>query len=93
MSVNNQIIEDNRNLYDSIDNTYPSAERVSITTEVINNIKCHWFEPENPKSDELVIYIHGGGYAIGSFQSHKAMVSHFANLCFSTRKTLSKWIE
>ncbi|MDR4953630.1 alpha/beta hydrolase [Chryseobacterium sp. ES2] len=78
MGINSQIIEDNRTLYDSIGNTYPAAEGVTITTEIINNITCYWFEPENSKSNELVFYIHGGGYAIGSFQSHKAMVSHFA---------------
>lgn len=79
MSINNQIIEENRALYDSVGNIYPANESVTITTETINNISCHWLTPSNPKTNELVIYVHGGGYAIGSFQSHKAMVSHFAS--------------
>jgi acetyl esterase/lipase len=79
MSINNQIIEENRALYDSVGAIYPSMETVTVTEETINNINCHWFKPENPKSNELVIYIHGGGYAIGSIRSHKAMVSHFAD--------------
>ncbi|MCO5260708.1 MAG: alpha/beta hydrolase [Crocinitomicaceae bacterium] len=79
MSINNQIIEENRALYDSVGNIYPANENVTITSETINNITCHWLKPKNPKANELVIYVHGGGYAIGSFQSHKAMVSHFAN--------------
>lgn len=78
MSLNNQIIEDNRALYDSIGAMYPAHESVSHKEETINNIKCHWLTPNNPKNNELVIYIHGGGYAIGSIRSHKAMVSHFA---------------
>jgi epsilon-lactone hydrolase len=79
MNINNQIIEDNRILYDTVGNIYPPHDKVAIRTETIQNITCHWFTPENPKQQELIIYIHGGGYAIGSFQSHKAMVSHFAN--------------
>ncbi|WP_337045217.1 alpha/beta hydrolase fold domain-containing protein [Emticicia sp. 17c] len=78
MSINNQIIEENRALYDSVGDFYPTHEAVAITKETINNIVCHWFTPTNSKPNELVIYVHGGGYAIGSFQSHKAMVSHFA---------------
>lgn len=79
MSINNQIIEENRALYDSVGNLYPAHEDVTITKQVINDITCHWFKPKNSKSNELVIYVHGGGYAIGSFQSHCAMVSHFAD--------------
>lgn len=79
MSINGQLIEENRTLYDSIGNIYPTKENVSVTEETINNIICHWFKPENPIPNELVIYIHGGGYAIGSIFSHKAMVSHFAD--------------
>ena len=78
MSVNIQLIEENRTLYDSVGNIYPVAEGVSITGERINNIQCYWFRPQNSKPNELVIYVHGGGYCIGSIRSHKAMVSHFA---------------
>lgn len=79
MNTNNQIIEDNRALYDNVGNIYSSHEAVTITKEVIKDITCHWFKPKNSKNYELVIYVHGGGYAIGSVKSHKAMVSHFAN--------------
>lgn len=79
MSINHKIIEENRSLYDSIGSIYPAHQTVNITKEIINGITCHWLKPENNKTSELVIYVHGGGYAIGSFQSHKAMVSHFAS--------------
>lgn len=77
MSINKQLIEENRAFYDSIGNIYPVAEGVAITEEAINNIECYWFNPENAKPNELVVYVHGGGYCIGSIRSHKAMVSHF----------------
>ncbi|MBS1739454.1 MAG: alpha/beta hydrolase fold domain-containing protein [Bacteroidetes bacterium] len=78
MSTNSNLIEENRALYDSIGNLYPVADGVEIWEETIVNIKCHWLQPKGAKTDELVIYVHGGGYAIGSFKSHKAMVTHFA---------------
>jgi epsilon-lactone hydrolase len=78
MSNNNQIIEENRALYDGIGSIYPVAEGVVITEDTINNMECYWFNPENAKPNELVVYVHGGGYCVGSIRSHKAMVSHFA---------------
>lgn len=79
MSINNQIIEENRALYDSVGSIYLAHDAVTVSKEIINGITCYWFKPKNCKNNALVLYIHGGGYAIGSFQSHKAMVSHFAN--------------
>lgn len=76
MSIDKQIIEENRAFYDNIGNIYPVAEGVAITEETINNMECYWFNPENAKPNELVVYVHGGGYCIGSIRSHKAMVSH-----------------
>lgn len=78
MSVNNQIIEENRALYDGVGNIYPAHNAVTISKEIINDIVCHWFKPKNAKANKLAIYVHGGGYAIGSINSHQAMVSHFA---------------
>lgn len=79
MSENSPTIEETRAFYDSMGNAYPAAEHVTVTQETINNLTCHWFQPENAKPNELVIYVHGGGYAIGSLQSHKAMVTHFVD--------------
>lgn len=78
MNINHQLIKEHRELYDGIGGIYPAAEDVAISEETINNITCYWFQPENVRLSELVLYVHGGGYCIGSIRSHKAMVSHFA---------------
>ena len=44
MSINKQLIEENRAFYDSIGNIYPVAEGVAITEEAINNIECYWLQ-------------------------------------------------
>ncbi|CEF63320.1 Alpha/beta hydrolase fold-3 domain-containing protein [Strongyloides ratti] len=37
---------------------------INIKNEKINNVKCRIYEPKEKKSNRLIIYIHGGGWAI-----------------------------
>ncbi len=77
-SVDSQLLE-GRAFFDSLGNSYPVAESVEVRQEHVADVSCYWFTPENPLQDKLIIYLHGGAFCWGSIQSHKAMVSHFAN--------------
>jgi epsilon-lactone hydrolase len=57
---------------------YDYKPTVSITPVMIEGVKCFWFTPENPSPDRIIIYLHGGGFAMGSFNTHGRMASHFA---------------
>lgn len=74
INIDLEKIKADRIMFDGIGNIYPATKSVNVIAEKIRGIECYWFNPENPKSNELIIYFHGGGYAIGSIQSHKAMV-------------------
>lgn len=68
-----------RKLFDTnLGNNYPPADNVTQTPEMIAGISCYWYHPVQPHSRELIVYLHGGGYALGSHRSHGAMVSHIA---------------
>jgi len=58
---------------------YPVAKNVVIENIVIANVRCTWHTPATAIDDEVVIYIHGGGFIYGSVNSHAAMVSHIAH--------------
>ena len=73
-----QEIKTRRNDFNQLGNIYPLAEKVSIENTSIEGITCYWFTPENVTTDTVILYLHGGAFVLGSIESHKAMVSHFA---------------
>ena len=57
---------------------YPFAKNVVIENTSIAAFRCAWLVPDTAVDDEVVMYIHGGGFIYGSVNSHAAMVSHIA---------------
>ncbi|AEW00050.1 hypothetical protein A4D02_29065 [Niastella koreensis] len=57
---------------------YPVARHVVIENTSIANVRCAWVIPATAVADEVVMYIHGGGFIYGSVNSHAALVSHIA---------------
>lgn len=43
----------------------------------IDNLYAEWILPPNTGKDKVILYFHGGGYAIGSCLAHRAIVSKF----------------
>jgi epsilon-lactone hydrolase len=44
----------------------------------VPGIPAEWLIPGNAVDDRAILYLHGGGYVIGSINSHRAMVSQLA---------------
>ena len=76
--MDNKIIE-TRLGFENLGKIYDKADNVTIYKEVIEHVDCYWFK-NNKKlnTDKIVIYLHGGGFVLGSIQSHQALVSHLA---------------
>jgi acetyl esterase/lipase len=51
---------------------------VSVETDKINGLHAEWLTPKDRVDDKLLLYLHGGGYAIGGCDMHRQMVSHIA---------------
>jgi monoterpene epsilon-lactone hydrolase len=67
-----------RETYEQKPHPYDYEPTVSITQEIIEGRNCYWFTPEDPAPREMTIFLHGGGFAMGSVRTHGRMVSHFA---------------
>ena len=67
-----------RESYEQKPHPYDKEPTVSITPVMIEGVTCYWLTPEDPSPDRIIIYVHGGGFAAGSFGTHGRMVSHFA---------------
>lgn len=58
----------------------PKAPDVNITKSTINGVKCRHFTPLSASSNTVkMLYVHGGGYEIGSSHSHASISSQYAS--------------
>ncbi|WP_262250417.1 alpha/beta hydrolase fold domain-containing protein [Parapedobacter soli] len=71
-------VNNDRTFFETLGNIYPVSQNVKISGTQIAEVKCYWFTPKNEVSDNIIVYLHGGCFAFGSINSHKAMVSHIA---------------
>jgi acetyl esterase/lipase len=72
-------IQQHREEFDQLGNLYPAEASVKIEQTLVNGVNCYWFTPENAIAGRIIIYLHGGVYALGSVRSHGSLVSHIAN--------------
>jgi monoterpene epsilon-lactone hydrolase len=73
-----------RAVFNGLGNIYPPDASVKISAEQIEGVSCYWFTPGNFDKNKTVIYLHGGMFVLGSIETYRAMVSHFAS-AFSTK--------
>ncbi len=50
----------------------------SYTDTMVAGIKAEWVLPDGADASKVLLYFHGGGYATGSINTHRALVSQIA---------------
>ena len=74
-------VEDNRRYYNQLCKAF-SAERPSglvVTDNLISGVDTRSYLPINPKSNIKVLYFHGGGFLLGSLESHDNICAEIAD--------------
>jgi acetyl esterase/lipase len=71
-------LKEGRQFFESLGLSYPAHSEVKIEPVTIAGVACYRFVPPRVVSREIVVYLHGGAYKLGSIRSHQAMVSHIA---------------
>jgi monoterpene epsilon-lactone hydrolase len=51
---------------------------VTVTETYAGGCRAYWHDPAGAAMDRAVLYLHGGGYVIGSPKSHERLVGHIA---------------
>lgn len=51
---------------------------VNLKRTKINKRDAEWLIPDNAHPDKVLLYFHGGGYALGSTDTHRSMVGRIA---------------
>jgi acetyl esterase/lipase len=58
------------------------AERVAndVSCESVDagGVKAEWIVPPGAAADRAILYLHGGGYVMGSINTHRAMIARIA---------------
>ena len=70
--------EERRSNFEEQVSQLPIAESVSCEPISAGNIPAEWIVPEGASERSVLLYLHGGGYCIGSINTHHGMVSHIA---------------
>ncbi|MFN9016887.1 MAG: alpha/beta hydrolase [Hyphomonadaceae bacterium] len=63
--------------YDAMGQLYPLAEGVSATEASLNGVPAEKLMRSDTSGTGTLLYLHGGGYVIGSPKSHSHMVAQF----------------
>lgn len=70
---------DMRAAYDAWGASYPLADGVSARDENLGGVACITLEAAGGSGGPVVLYLHGGGYAIGSALSHRHLAAQIAS--------------
>jgi acetyl esterase/lipase len=54
------------------------AKDVACEPVEAGGVKAEWIVPPNAVSDRVILYFHGGGYVMGSINTHRAMIARIA---------------
>jgi monoterpene epsilon-lactone hydrolase len=74
-----------RSNFEKVGSLNKLAEDIDIVKESIESVTCYWFYKTKAKSNNrVIVYLHGGCFAFGSINSHKALVSHLSKETNST---------
>ena len=72
-------IKSDRSFFDTLGGIYTPVKSVNVERASIAGLTVYWFIPENFAKEKILIYLHGGSYYMGSINSHRSMISHFAD--------------
>jgi len=75
---NDQTIEERRSDFEKRSKMLPLAEGITIEPVRIDDVNAEWLKPDEVSNGSVILYIHGGGYCVGSVNTHRSMVSFIA---------------
>jgi acetyl esterase/lipase len=71
-------VAEQRAIFDRMALTFPVPETVKVTTIDADGVPCEWIDATGTGNPRVLVYLHGGGYVIGSAQSHRETMARFS---------------
>src|ERR1700674_2593213 len=74
----NATVEEMRAGFDQFANFFPLEPDIKREPAQVGSIKAEWITAPNADSGRAVLYLHGGGYVIGSIGTHRALAGRIS---------------
>ncbi|MDO8177857.1 MAG: alpha/beta hydrolase [Undibacterium sp.] len=71
-------LADLRSLFDEWHQPTMEPEGVTYKSEVVAGVESIWAFPAGVDAAKIILYTHGGGFAVGSAASHRKLAAHLA---------------
>lgn len=71
-------IEESRALFESMTSIFQTPEDVRCEPAQADGVPVEWVVAPGASEDRVILYLHGGGYAIGSLTTHRELVSRLS---------------
>lgn len=68
-------IEEKRAAFDALGQQMPLLDGVSVTDTNAGGVSAEWVRAQNARHDAVILYLHGGGYRLGSPTSHRHLIA------------------
>ena len=78
LDVHNLDVHGIRRRWSKIGHWMMTAIGVRIEADRINGLYVEWLTPKGRMDGKLLLYLHGGGYVVGSCDMYRQLVSHIA---------------
>jgi epsilon-lactone hydrolase len=56
----------------------PAPHDITVESVDLDGVPCEWIRPAATRDERVVLYFHGGGYAVGGLDTHRKMVGFLA---------------
>jgi acetyl esterase/lipase len=70
--------DDDRRLYETMLGSMPLDDDIQTERLGVNGVPAEWIYAPGARDDRVLLYLHGGGYVIGSVRTHRVMLAHIA---------------
>jgi epsilon-lactone hydrolase len=71
-------IAERRAQYERAERVFPTPPDVAIERVTVPDRPAEWLRPPGARTDAAILYLHGGGYVIGSPRSHRHLAAAIA---------------
>ncbi|MBV1879013.1 MAG: alpha/beta hydrolase [Pseudomonadales bacterium] len=68
-------LEEQRAGYEAMGGAFPLGDDCQIEAVDANGVSCAWTSAGDEVGDKVILYLHGGGYVIGSLTTHRPLAA------------------
>ncbi|MDP6451681.1 MAG: alpha/beta hydrolase [SAR202 cluster bacterium] len=74
----NPTIEDSRTGFEQLAQQIGGNTEADVTSVDADGVPAEWVAAHNASDDSAILYLHGGGYAIGSVETHRELAARIS---------------